>query len=82
MRPVFLYWLMYRVNGHPSVVIQPAASLVHARLKASMAGMADDRKFTQGHELDPKTAKRVPKAAVGHCLSQQEATKLLKRLAA
>ena len=33
-----LYWLCYRHNNQISVVIEPGASLVHARLRASLAG--------------------------------------------
>jgi hypothetical protein len=41
-RSVSLYWLFYRVNGRPRVVIQPGSSIVHARLKAAMANLAED----------------------------------------
>jgi len=41
-----LYWLVYRHNNQISVVIEPGASPVHARM--------DDGDFTEGHELDRK----------------------------
>jgi hypothetical protein len=49
-----LYWLCYRHNNQISVVIEPAPSLVHARMRASLAGL-DEGTFTEGHELDRKT---------------------------
>ena len=48
---MFLYWLVYRHNNQISVVIEPAASLIHARLRASLDGL-DEGEFTEGHELD------------------------------
>src|SRR5262249_47394480 len=39
------------------VVIGPAASLIHARLRASIAGL-DQGEFTEGHELDSKSVAR------------------------
>src|SRR5262245_34496767 len=44
-----LYWLVYRHNNQVSVVIEPGASLVHARLRASLAGL-DEGEFTKGHK--------------------------------
>jgi len=41
-----LYWLCYRHNNSISVVIQPAHSLIYARLRASL----DESEFTE----DPK----------------------------
>src|SRR5262249_6836276 len=34
-----LYWLCYRHNNEISVVIEPGASLIHARLRAALAGL-------------------------------------------
>jgi hypothetical protein len=45
-----LYWLCYRHHNQISVVIEPGASLIHARLRASL----DQDEFTEGHELDRK----------------------------
>src|SRR6516165_8242163 len=69
-----LYWLVYRHNNQISVVIEPAHSLIHARLRASLDGL-DEGEFTEGHELDRKW--RVPKEMVGRRLSQEEAKRLL-----
>jgi hypothetical protein len=45
-----VYWLCYRHNNQISVVIEPAHSLIHARLRASIDGL-DQGEFTEGHEL-------------------------------
>jgi len=45
-------------------------------MRASLAGL-DEGNFTEGHELDRKTEKRVPKAMVGRRLSQDETKRLL-----
>src|SRR5262245_38052289 len=34
-----LYWLVYRHHNQISVVIEPQASLIHARLRASLDGL-------------------------------------------
>jgi hypothetical protein len=53
-----LYWLCYRHNNQISVVIEPGASLIDARLRASL-GDLDQGEFTEGHQLDRKTEKRI-----------------------
>ena len=73
-----LYWLCYQHNDQISVVIEPGASLIHARMQASLDGL-DEGTFTEGHELDRKTEKQVPKAMIGCRLSQEEAKRLLAR---
>src|SRR5262252_436222 len=39
-----------------------------------------DGEFTEGHELDRKTEKQVPKAMIGRRLSQEEAKRVLINL--
>ncbi len=75
-----LYWLVYRHNNQISVVIEPGASPIHARMRAALADL-DQGEFTEGHELDRKTTKQVPKELIGRRLSQAEAKKLLAGLA-
>ena len=71
-----LYWLCYRHNNQVSVVIEPGASLIHARMKAALDGL-DQGDFTEGHELDRKW--RVAKEMIGRRLSQVEAKRLLAK---
>ena len=52
-----LYWLCYRPNNQISVVIEPGASLVHAKMRAALATL-DEGDFTEGHELDRKSVAR------------------------
>jgi hypothetical protein len=34
-----LFWLCYHYNNHISVVTKPAPSLIHARMRAALAGL-------------------------------------------
>jgi hypothetical protein len=70
-----LNWLCYRHNNQISVVIEPGASLIHARMRAALANL-DEGEFTEGHELDRKW--KVAKEMVGRRLSQAEAKRLAK----
>jgi hypothetical protein len=72
-----LYWLVYRHNNTVCIVIEPGASLIHARLRAAIDGL-DKGEFTEGHELDRKW--RVPKAMIWRRISRAEAKKLLAKL--
>jgi hypothetical protein len=72
-----LYWLCYHHNNQISVVIEPGASLIHAKMRSAIDGLADGE-FTEGHELDRKW--RVPKVMIGRRLSQEEAKRLLANL--
>ena len=73
-----LYWLCYRHNNRTSVIVELGASVVHARMRASLAGL-DEGTFTEGHELDAKTENRVPKEMIGRRLSQDQAKRLLAK---
>ena len=70
-----LYWL--RHNNQISVVIEPGAPLIHARMRAALANL-DQGEFTEAHELDRKW--RVPKEMIGRRLSQEEGKRLLAKL--
>jgi hypothetical protein len=71
-----LYWLVYRHNNQISVVIEPGASLIHARMRAALDDL-DEGEFTEGHELDRKW--KVAKEMIGRRLSQEEAKRLLAK---
>jgi|SRR6516162_4887477 len=62
-----LYWLVYRLNNQISVVIEPAHSLIYARLRAAIDGL-DEGEFTEGPELPGKW--KVAKEMIGRRLSQ------------
>jgi hypothetical protein len=70
-------WPTRRAGDQISVVIEPGASPIHARMRASLAKL-DEGTFTEGHELDRKW--QVPKAMIGRRLSQEEAKRLLDKL--
>jgi hypothetical protein len=71
-----LYWLVYRHNNRMSVVIEPGASPIHARMRAALAEL-DQGEFTESHKLDGKW--QVPKEMIGRRLSQEEAKRLLAK---
>jgi hypothetical protein len=71
-----LYWLVYRLADHIAVVIQPAPSLIHARMRSALTNLALGE-FTEGHQLPDKW--RVPNSAIGRRLSQPEAKALLAK---
>jgi hypothetical protein len=50
---MLLYWLCYRHDNQISIVIEPGASLIHARMRSAIAGL-DEGDFTEGHELERK----------------------------
>jgi hypothetical protein len=44
------FWLRYRHNNQISVVIEPGSSLIHARMRASLANLGEGE-FTEGQNL-------------------------------
>lgn len=73
-----MFWLTYDTPHGLEVYIAQAGYLSSARMKAGLAGQ--EGTFQEGHELDAKTAKKIPAAMVGKTLSRKEAEQLLRRL--
>ena len=53
--------------------------MMMARVKAGMAGQQSEP--LECHELDAKTAKKIPAKTIGRTLTHKEAFALLKRIA-
>jgi hypothetical protein len=69
------FWLCYRdPKQRSNVVIMEAASLIHARLKATLAAHDGGMIFTEGHKLG---AEMAPLVQPGRVLSADEAMELL-----
>jgi hypothetical protein len=71
-----LYWLSYHHQDRVYIVLQPAMSLMHARVKAALAKL-DEGRFAEGHQIDEETTKWVPPKMLGRRLTMLEAMKLL-----
>jgi hypothetical protein len=74
-----MYWLTFETSGDIQVHIVQANHLLLARMKVGMAGQKGA--FQEGHQLDAKTAKKVPAKMIGRTLTHKEAFALLKRIA-
>jgi hypothetical protein len=72
------FWLAHNTSDGVKVFIQPAYSLVDARVKAALAGYEE---FTEAHQLDTETAMKIPKEMIGRTLTSKEAEELLKKMA-
>ena len=85
-----LFWLTYRfpigrVVRYPDgrvggVVVIEAPDLLHARLKAALAGADRDLQFASGHQLDPESARQVPADMLGRHLNRGDLRKLHQML--
>ena len=72
------FWLCYRdPKQRFNVTIIEARSLIHARLKAALAGQDGVMIFTEGHAL---SAEMAPLVQPGRVLSADEAMELLCQL--
>ena len=76
----FVFWLAYDTPEGVCVVLQPASSLIHARLVAAMNH--EPGTFSEGHELQRKHIRRIPKKLIGRCLATREAQRILNLLEA
>jgi hypothetical protein len=77
------FWLTYcdpsgRLLG---VAIMDSASLVHARLRASLSGADGGGDFCEGHQVDAARAMLIPDTAIGRMLTPDEAEKVIRRIA-
>jgi hypothetical protein len=52
----------------PGVVAIESRGLLHARLKASLAGADRQLEFVSGHQLDPISAAQIPTNMIGRFL--------------
>ena len=75
-----MFWLVFDTARGPCVILQPASSLIFARIAASTAHKLDPKGFQEGHQLDAKLLKKIPKGLVGKRLTSKEAAGLLKRM--
>jgi hypothetical protein len=80
---VSLFWLTYR---HPDgraagvVVIESRGGLLHARLKAVLAGADRDLEFVSGHKLDQDSTRQIPENMMGRLLDDGDLRKLHRML--
>ena len=72
-----MFWLVYESDRGPCVILQPARSLIHARMVAGV-NQLDPGRFVEGHELPKSYIRKIPKDKIGKCLSQRQAAQLLK----
>jgi hypothetical protein len=85
-----LFWLTYRYpqgrvarypNGRvASVVVIESHGLLHARLKAALAGADRELQFVSGHKLDKESASQIPENMIGRLLDDGDLRKLHRML--
>jgi hypothetical protein len=80
--PPHLFWLTYR---HPDgsaagVVAIESRGLLHARLKAALAGADRELEFASGHQLDPVSAQLIVANMIGRFLDDCNLRRLHQRL--
>jgi hypothetical protein len=73
-----LFWLTYRhSDGRTAgVVVIESRGLLHARLKASLAGADREMEFASGHQLDPLGGEQIPANMIGRFLDDGDLRKL------
>jgi hypothetical protein len=77
-----LFWLNYR---HPDgraagAVVIESGDLLHARLKAALAGADRELEFVSGHQLDQASAGQIPAKMMGWLLDDGDLRKLLRAI--
>jgi hypothetical protein len=80
--PPNLFWLTYRHSdrGVAGVAVIESGDLLHARLRASLAGADRELDFASGHQLDPETAGQIPTNMIGRLLDDGDLRKLHQML--
>jgi hypothetical protein len=73
-----LFWLTYRdPDGRAAgVAVIESAGLLHARLKAALAGADRDLEFVSGHKLDQDSTPQIPQNMMGRLLDDGDLRKL------
>ena len=77
--PPKLFWLIYRHPAGAGMVVIESHDLLHARLKASLAG-ADRGLEVSGNQLDQESAARIPANMIGSFLDAGDLRKLHQML--
>jgi hypothetical protein len=75
-----LFWLTYHHPDGAGVVVIESRALLHARLKASLAGADRGLEFVSGHQLDPISAAQIPANTIGRFLDHGDLRKLQRML--
>jgi hypothetical protein len=77
-----LFWLTYhRSDGRVAgAVVIESGDLLHARLKASLAGADRGLEFSSGHQLDPLSAEQIPANVIGRFLDDGDLQRLHRML--
>jgi hypothetical protein len=75
-----VWWLCYQRNGQPfAVVIVEGASLIAARMHASLSELGRGGVFSGGHALDAQCSALLTPNDINRTLSLQEAEALIDR---
>jgi len=77
-----MFWLAYRCENDPCVIVIDAKSIILARLLAAMVVDGIDTHFIEGGELPTDVATSIPTSAVGRLLTAKEAERVLDGLVA
>jgi hypothetical protein len=78
--PPKLFWLTYRKSDGRAVGVVESRGLLHARLKAALAGADRELEFASGHQLDPLNVERISANMIGRFLDDGDLRKLHRML--
>jgi hypothetical protein len=79
---VALFWLNYRrTDGRAAgVVVMESGDLIHARMRAALAGLDHGLDFASGHMLDAESARQVPSEMRGRLLDDGDLRRMQRML--